>query len=156
MDWEGLGAISDTIAAIGVILSLIYLASEIRTHNKESRIASVHELNEAFRSAISSFQDPDLADVFTRAKDDFEQLPESERLQFISMFQSLFRVWEAAYHQYKQGRLNDQAWNAMVKQFAGYLSLPGIQKVWSLRKHAYSDDFRNFVDSETPLAYASK
>src|SRR3546814_374077 len=45
-----------------------------RTQSRESRIASVHELAESFRSSITSFQDPQLAELFARAKDDFLSL----------------------------------------------------------------------------------
>ncbi len=156
MNWEAIGAIGETIGAFAVVLSLLYLAIQIRSQNRESRIASVHELNEAFRNAITSFQNPNLADVFVRAKDNFEALPETERLQFISMVQGIMRVWEDAFHQHQQKRLNDVQWQAMVVQFSSYLGLPGVAAVWSIRKMAYSEDFRAFVDATQALEYRSK
>ena len=74
------GLLGETVGALAVVASLMYLALQIRSQNRESRIASVHELNESFRQAIMSFQNAELADVFTRAKDSFETLPEPERL----------------------------------------------------------------------------
>ena len=115
VNWEAIGAVGEIIGAFAVVLSLLYLAIQIRSQNRESRIASVHELNESFRSATTSFQNPNLADVFARAKDDFESLPETERLQFISMVQGIMRVWEDAFHQHQQKRLNDTQWQAMVR-----------------------------------------
>lgn len=156
MNWEAIGAIGEIIGALAVFLSLIYLARQIRNQNRESMAASVHELNEAYRNSIMSFQNPNLAEVFTRAKNDFESLNETERLQFIAMVQGVFRVWEDAYHQHAQKRLNDRAWNAMVAQFAGYLSLPGVERVWEIRKQAYSEDFRAFVDKTSPTEYLTR
>ena len=156
MNWEAIGAIGEIVGAFAVVLSLLYLAIQIRSQGRESRIASVHELNESFRHAITAFQNPNLADVFARAKDDFESLPETERLQFISMVQGIMRVWEDAFHQHQQKRLNDTQWQAMVVQFSGYLSLSGVVAVWSIRKMAYSEDFRAFVDSTTATEYKSK
>lgn len=155
MDWNTFGLVEGIISSLGVILSIIYLATQIRAQNRESRISSVHDINESFRNAITSFQDPVLADLFARAKDDFEILSETERLQFISMIQGIFRVWEDAFHQYKEKRLPEHVWKAMVIQFSGYLSLSGVQKVWSLRKKAYSEDFRLFVNSTRALEYKS-
>jgi hypothetical protein len=37
MNWEMLSAIGQVVAAIGVIISLIYLAVQIREQNKERR-----------------------------------------------------------------------------------------------------------------------
>ena len=144
MNWEAIGAIGETVGAFAIVLSLLYLAIQIRSQGRESRIASVHELNESFRQAITAFQNPNLADVFARAKDDFESLPETER------------VWEDAFHQHQQKRLNNTQWQAMVVQFSGYLSLPGVIAVWSIRRMAYSEDFRAFVDSTTATEYRSK
>jgi hypothetical protein len=156
MNWDAVSAISAIVGAAAVVVSLLYLAVQIRSQNRESRIASVHQLNESFRDAITAFQNPELANVFVRAKDNFASLPETERLQFISMIQGIFRVWEDAYHQHQEKILSERVWNAMVVQFSGYLSLPGVIAVWSIRKPAYSEDFRAFVDSTTPLEYKSK
>ena len=119
----------------------------------QSRRSSIHELHESFRSAIVSFQDPALAEVFSRAKNGLDNISETEQLQFISMVQGIFRVWEDAFHQYNERRLNERVWKAMIIQFSGYLSLPGVQRVWEIRKEAYSEDFRAFVDEVEPREY---
>ena len=156
MNLDVISAITGFIAAFGVILSLVYLARQIKLQNRESRLASIHELNESFRNSITSFQDPVLADIFARAKNDFVLLSETERLQFISMVQGIFRVWEDAYHQHYEKRLPIEMWNGMVVQFSGYLGLPGVRKVWSIRKMSYSKNFREFVDATLPTEYVSK
>ncbi|HUG00350.1 MAG TPA: hypothetical protein VML95_00665 [Longimicrobiales bacterium] len=156
MNWDAVGAIGETVGAIAVVVTLIYLAFQIRQQNRESRIASVHELNEAFRASISAFQDPGLADVFSRAKSDFADLGEPERLRFIAMVQGVFRVWEDAFYQFDAGRLDPRIWQAMVTQFSAYLSLPGVQRVWEIRKRAYNAAFRDLVDRTTPIEYLTK
>ena len=153
MTWESIAAISDIIGTVAVVISLLYLAIQIRTQNRESRIDSVHELNESFRSAITVFQNAELASVFARAKDNFEALTETERLQYISMVQGIMRVWEDAFHQHREQRLNESMWQGMIVQFSGYLSLHGVQSVWKIRKMAYSKEFRAFVDATPPREY---
>lgn len=156
MNWEAVGAVGETVGAIGVVVTLIYLAMQIRQQNRESRIAAVHELNEAFRGSITSFQDAGLADIFSRGKDDFPSLTEPERLRFIAMVQAVFRVWEDAFYQYDGGRLDPRIWNSMLAQFSGYLSLPGVRRVWEIRKQAYNERFREFVDRTEPRPYETQ
>ena len=153
MNWEAIGAIGETVGAIGVVVTLIYLARQIRQQNRESRIAAVHDLNEGFRGSITAFQDAGLADIFSRAKTDFASLAEPERLRFIAMVQAVFRVWEDAFYQYDAGRLDPRIWHAMQTQFSGYLSLPGVQRVWEIRKQAYNERFRDFVDRTEARPY---
>jgi hypothetical protein len=40
MDWNAIGALGELAGAIGVILSLIYLASQIRQNTLSNRIAA--------------------------------------------------------------------------------------------------------------------
>lgn len=155
MDWAVLSAASDIVGTAAVVVSLLYLATQIRTQNREARIASVHQITGAFRLATSSLQDGQLASVFARGSHGFESLSETERLQFISIFQGLFRVWEEAYYHHQQGRLDEPIWDAMNAQYAPYLSLPGFQRVWAIRKQAYSTDFRRFADSLEPTQYVT-
>ena len=147
MNWDALGAIGEIIGAFAVVISLIYLASQIRTQNKETRIASVHDISEAFRSGITSFQDAQRANVYTKALNSCDELTNSEKLQFISMVQGLLRVWEEAYFQFTEDRLDDRVWDSMVSQYSDWMASNGFQRVWEIRKHTYNPDFQKYVDT---------
>jgi hypothetical protein len=156
MNWDAIGAVGEIVGAMAVVVSLVYLGSQIRNQVRESRVASVHEITEAFRTAITSFQDPQRAEVYTKALTDFDQLSESQRLQFISMAQGLLRVWEEAYYQHEEGRLDERIWKAMLTQYVDIMSAHGFLRVWEIRKHAYSDEFRAFVDRQGGGEYRFK
>ena len=93
MNWDAAGAIGEIVGALAVVMSLIYLASQIRIQNREAKISSVHDITEAFRLAITSFQDEQRAIVYTKALRDFDNLSKPKD-KFISMVQGLMRVWE--------------------------------------------------------------
>jgi heme/copper-type cytochrome/quinol oxidase subunit 1 len=44
MNWEMISAVGQMLGAIGVIISIIYLAAQIRNQNKESRRAAMNVL----------------------------------------------------------------------------------------------------------------
>ena len=56
------------------------------------------------------------------------------------------RVWEEAFYQYTEERLDERVWNAWCLQYRDWKSSDGFQRVWALRKHTYSPDFQSFVD----------
>ena len=58
MNWDAIGAVGETLGAVAVFVSLIYLASQIRAQNKEARIASGHEIIEAFRQSTAMLISP--------------------------------------------------------------------------------------------------
>ena len=146
MSWDALGALGEITGAFAVVISLVYLATQIKTQNREARIASVHEISEAFRMGITSFQDAQRASVYTKALKLFDDLNDSEKLQFISMVQGLLRVWEEAFFQFQEDRLDNRVWDSMVAQYSDWMSSRGFQRVWEIRKHTYNPDFQKYVN----------
>ena len=146
MNWDAIGAIGEIAGAIAVVGSLVFLASQIRAQNHESRMTAMHEISAAFRDSISSGVEPAIAEIMMRANQDFDSLLDHEKFVVISFGQGFLRVWEEAFHQHSEGRLSEKIWNVMVKQYAAVLSSPNISKVWNLRKEYYDPSFRDFVD----------
>ncbi len=147
MNWEAIGAIGEILGATAVVISLIYLAVQIRTSNKEVRLAAMHEISAGFRDSIATFTDPQMAELFTRANLRDDTLTDAETLQLVIGIQRIFRVWEEAHNQYNAGRLDKHIWDAMNRQYSSYLAAPAYQMVWELRRQFYDDDFRDFVDN---------
>ena len=59
MSWEAIGAIGEIVGAAAVVLSLVYLGRQIEHQNRESRIASMHEmghLDEKFRAFVDGLE----------------------------------------------------------------------------------------------------
>ena len=156
MNWDAIGAIGEIVGAIAVVVSLVYLATQIRGQNKESRLAAMHEIAVAYRESNIPFADPNLADILTRAHNDTTQLTEAERVQLIVGVQGVFRVWEEAYYQHKAGRLDEHLWAAILREYLSYLSAAGFDFVWQLRKNGHNDEFRLFVDSLPKPEYRTR
>ena len=135
----------EIIGASAVIASLAYLAVQIRNQNIESRIASIHEVLAGFRTEIAAFRTPELAQLLAKGSANFEGLSDAEKIQFVAMIQGPLRFWEEAYYQQKADRLSAQLWGGIHAQMRDFISTDGAQKVWELRAHTYSDEFRDYV-----------
>ncbi|MGR8946694.1 MAG: hypothetical protein ACU84Q_01515 [Gammaproteobacteria bacterium] len=156
MNWEALGTLAEVVAALAVIVSLIYLARQIGAQIKESQLTAAHEIAAGFRDMLVPFMDPDFAELLVRANNDFDGLSDSERFQIIVAQQRNIRLWEEAYYQYKGGRLNENIWHSMVRQYSSFLSLHSFAKVWELRREFYNADFVDFVEGLERLEYKTK
>jgi len=44
MNWDAIGALSESVGAIVVVITLLYLATQIRAQTKESRLTATREL----------------------------------------------------------------------------------------------------------------
>ncbi|GAG01696.1 unnamed protein product, partial [marine sediment metagenome] len=111
MSLEDLGNIGEFVAAVAVVVSLIYLAVQIR-HNTRSVRASTYQV------AVSSISDwsrevsldSNAPRIFSVGTIDPDQLNENERLQLYFQFVSLFRNFENLFYQHRQGMIEDSAW----------------------------------------------
>ena len=65
MNWEAAGAIGEIVGAAAVVLTLAYLALQIRQSNKAARIAARLETTRQYADFLDGlFTDPNLARVF--------------------------------------------------------------------------------------------
>ena len=53
----------------------------------------------------------------------------------------------------ESGRLNDEMWVPMDKQYASFMGSPAVSYVWNIRKEFYNDKFSAYVDSRDVTHY---
>lgn len=151
MNWDAIGALGELVGAIAVVVSVLYLAWQVRSQVRETKLHAIHEVSHGFREGIAAtFLDKQLSELFVAAKDGPEKLSEAERLQFVAFVQRNYRVWEDAFYQRRQGRLDEPHWRSMERQYSSLLSWPGVRWVWSIRRDFYTPEFAAYVDSLEP------
>ena len=155
MDWDAISAIGEIVGAAAVVISLAYLALQIKNQNAESKAAAMHDISVGFRGSVTMFTDGDIAAIFVKANEDFDSLSKIEIVQFVSSIHALFRVFEEAFNQHRRGRLDEDLWDGMNRQYSSYLSAPAFQHYWNMRRGHYTDKFQRYVDSmeRTELGY---
>ncbi|MFK8049607.1 MAG: hypothetical protein AB8B81_14370 [Halioglobus sp.] len=154
MDWDAIGAIGEIVGALAVFGSLLFLGLQIRSQNRESKFAAMHETSVAFRDSISQSVDPAIAQILVKAGEDYDSISDSEKLVVTGFVQRLMRVWEESFLQHEQGRLPDRIWNVMVSQFSTLMDSPTTVRVWKARKAYYDPAFQEFVESIQVTPYS--
>jgi hypothetical protein len=85
MNWDAVGALAELGGAIGVVVTLIYLAGQIRTQNAESRLNAVSNLTAQYNAFLGDQATDDaLAERFLRACEDLNTPNEQDFLQLSS------------------------------------------------------------------------
>lgn len=79
MNWEVAGAIGEIVDAFAVVVSLVYLAIQIRNQNVEAKAATVQEVLRTNADTISQLQDPDLARIWITGLNDVSKLSNVDR-----------------------------------------------------------------------------
>lgn len=153
MNWDAVSAIAEVIGMAAVVVSVLYLAAQVRRQTKEIRTAAIHETTQNYTEAVTPYLDPQLADLWTRGTKDFDSLSDGERIQMISAFTINLRSFQDAFYQAEANRLDAEVWKGIVNFYAAVLSTPGASRIWELRKSAYSAKFQDFIDSIERTSY---
>lgn len=163
MTLEDLGNIGEIVGAIGVVVSLAYLAFQIRQNTRFMRSASFQE---AIRDVISITDalstDRELSRIYWKGLADFESLEQDERRRFSAYLVGLFRRFEVIVYQTRQGALDASSWEGVMQTAVITVSRPGGRAWWTQAQDLFSKEFRTYVDEkllDAPVAgpgYASE
>ena len=153
MNWEAIGAVGEILGAIAVVLSLAYLAVQIKNQNKEARLSTMHDISVGFREALAKFATEDMSKISIQANADFDELTDDEAMRFVATFGGLFRAWEEAFIQHDEGRLDKRSWDVMSRYYLLALSAGGAKRAWALRKDYLDAEFVKYVDQLTLTEY---
>ena len=83
MNWEMINAVGQMLGAIGVIISIVYLAAQIRNQNKESQRAAMNVLTTHWSDLNRTLiENPEMAALWLRALQSFEELDGTSKLRF--------------------------------------------------------------------------
>src|SRR5205809_6859606 len=83
MNWEMISAVGQMLGAVGVIISIIDLAVQIRNQNKESRRAAMNVLPTHWSDLNRTLvENADFGTLWLRALQSFDQLDGASKLGF--------------------------------------------------------------------------
>ena len=150
-NWEAIGAVGELVGAAGVVVSLAYLAFQIRNNTRQAR----GSMYDSIVSSLATFDrplasDPQLARIFEEAIDDWAGVDGVGRARVMHLLSTLFKQFENVHYQYRQGTLEAELWLGWRQLMLSYFSRPGIQAWWSMRRGFYSAGFRSFLEGEHP------
>jgi hypothetical protein len=123
VNWEAISAIGQIVGALAVVISLIYLAREIRSNARSARLASVGTINRWLGQIASH---PHLAEVWHRGIRDMESLKGPDGATFHALMLQLFHIFNEMYYEQLEGHLEPRLWREietpmrdMIKAWSG-------------------------------------
>ena len=145
--WEAVGAVGEIVGALGVLLTLVYLAAQIRKNSEDTRnstIFSIMAMQADNRRAVMS---SDIADLVTRSEAGEELLMHEER-KLMYYEQSNLQDIEAAYIQYLAGTLPKEVMDAIGGRLSAItMQGGGWSERWESYKPYFTKSFVEYVDA---------
>ena len=148
---EALGNIGDFIGGIAVVITLIYLAIQIRQNTRSTRTQS-------WQAAVASVsdwsleigRDPEATRILQEGSADFDALSQIERGQYSLLMNAFIRNCENIHYQYSKGAIDESTWSGWAERTIATLDAPGARAWWEISYSAYSPEFQAFVRDAKP------
>ena len=153
MNWDAIGAIATVASAVGVLLSVLYLAAQVKKNTEESRIVRGQNLI-AGVSDVSALiaANLELSEIVRAGMLDYEALTEIDRFRFSFLFFSFMAKYDFSYQQRIAGRIDDALWAQTTYEICTFIKLPGANQWWEKDKDRFTPAFRQSVDASLALA----
>ncbi len=157
VNWEAVGAIAERTGAIGVILSLVYLALQIRQNTTQMENNASLMRAESERAVkthgghfnLTMANSKQLSGVFRRGLENFDALEPDEQVQFSFFFAELLSAMDLAFAERSTGVGGTAAFDAHLRGVRPLLLTPGGRSFWRIYGgRSGSREFQQYIDSE--------
>ena len=122
---ESLGHIGEFVGAIGVVISLVYVAQQMRQNTRSVRAASFNSMVQNSITLLEhSFRDSEFAEFLHRAEQDPDGLSPDERIRWDSYMTAVFRHFGNLIYQHRVGALDEEMWQSYDRALTEHLRTP--------------------------------
>ena len=148
MNLQSLSNLSEIISGIAVVITLIYLALQIRQSTRavqtENYARALDRLS-AMQSTMA--QSADLSLLMSRGLSDISRLSALEKTQFNWIMLEAFGAYEFMFHASETNDIPDEVWQRWSLVIAYMMSFPGIQTWWKINPSPFMKSFTAYVES---------
>jgi hypothetical protein len=148
LNLEEIFFLSQSIASVAVVGSLIYLGLQVRASDRGQRSMMQQGRADRVSKAALSLATPELATVWQKGMDADPTMTRTEVTQFLLMCRSAFLSGEDSYLQHKVGALDQAAFDSYCAGVRSYMSQAGCRAAWRLLGGQFGRDYRAFVDAQ--------
>jgi len=150
-DWGSLG---EVLGAIATVITLVYLALQVRLNSKQMREATLVARTRAMDSTVEAFSrfrqtlvDPQNAELYVRGLASYRSLTEVDKVRFRAIIEEYFFAYAAAFERLKAETYKSSTWKIQISAACSVLENPGGSEWWTERKHIYGPEFVSEVEA---------
>lgn len=159
MNWEAVGAISEAVGVVAILISLVYLAVQIRQSTQEfSRGIEATQIA-AFESNIESgnrlreilLLNPDLIDLMSKGYASYTTLDATAKIRFGLLLRNIFSSMQGAYIRHISLTNDTQGFEGSARLLDEILRNPGVREWLQGKRPDWRPEFHDLVDERLAL-----
>ena len=155
MSLEEVFYLSQSIASVAVVGSLIYLGLQVRAADRGQRSIMQQGRADRVTKAWLTIASPERAVVWQKGMDADTGMTRAEVTQWLLMCRGAFISNEDSFLQHQVGALDQASFDSYSAGIRSYMSKVGFRAAWKLLSGQFGREFREFVDAQhaaTPIS----
>jgi hypothetical protein len=156
MNWDAIGAIGEIVAAAAVLITLIYLAVQIRQNTNQMERSDRAARGQSYQDLLTGLQshlaplalDESTSDLFHRGLKNFESLNDLEQFRFNWLMGGHIVTNENVFYQREEGMLSEERSEQLFQSLQWFFVNPGFRSWWkNYPKSTLHPEFVAMLDS---------
>jgi hypothetical protein len=145
---QDLGSIGEFVGALAVVLSLLYLATQIRQNTAATRASSYEDVAQGMRAFMALIaEDEELAQLYLRGAAKADHLSPSDQVRFEMLLGHFFANYDMAVDLYRRQMIDEKMMVPYTRFADSLLAQPGVAEWWQTSQHFFSDDLRSHIEA---------
>ncbi len=152
MNWDAIGATAEALGAIAVVVTLGYLAIQVK-QNTSALKAQIHEsMTSGYISIveIAAANPKAYAAGLKASAEEFSSFSDEDKTIFLGTVYVTFMHFEKLFMQHERGLIDDESWEAWSEPIRMEFHQPGVQMWWTMRRAGFIKSFREYLESSSP------
>lgn len=147
MNWEAIGAIGEIVGAAAVVVTLIYLAAQMKINTTAINMSATQSvLNGRSEAAKLLAGNSDVANLLWKGADHPDSLTAEEHQRFLFIVSAAVRPIELAFLDYQNQNMDEDTWLGQKSALTYWFTRPGFIKWNSEYGNTLNRKFRELID----------
>ncbi len=152
MNWDAIGAIAETVGTLAVLITLVYLAIQLRIANKQREIESLrHNWGGLNQICDLLSESTEKASIVLRGRESLQNITEEERMVFEFIHINMLNTFEAWYLQLMEtsppGSYRDHQIHNMGQIIVFLFDYHGTRELWNSMRDNFTPIVHIFDDA---------
>ena len=139
--------VSQTIASVAVVGSLIYLGLQVRYAERAQRGLMQQARADRTSNGSLAIANSELSRIWLKGMSGDADFTPVEFTQWLLMTRSAFLSGEDSILQYKAGLLSKDTYDTYVAGVRFWMTRPGLRAAWKIERMQFGAEFRTFCDA---------
>jgi hypothetical protein len=151
-----LASFGSFVSGIAVLISLIYVAVQIRQTERNQRTLLQQETSSRYLEAIKHWGEPAVASAIVKAASGDTDLTAMEAYVLQNQLRISMTSFQDTFLLHNLSLIDEIQLEGMLRGMRQMLAMPVVRALWNIAKQSYSREFVEWIDTHTKDVPLSK